>query len=196
MEFATEATFWLGTGEYLEDYWDFYDDWVMGTLDGSGAPVRPILQAIPEKLEEDLGDTEIGCFIDYSGDDCGCTRNCSCRIGKYRIFICDNVTATIGGARVIAAEKDKIVTLTITPEDGYQLIAGSLRVTQVINGEEVTVPVTPQSDVTYTFTMPNNNVDVWAVFEEIPAVEPAEHEHSWDSGWGHNATHHRHHREN
>ncbi len=68
-------------------------------------------------------------------------------------------------------EKAKVgveVTLTITPEDGYKLSDGTLKVTY---GESSEIIPTLQDDGTYKFTMPASDVTVSATFEAIPTHE-------------------------
>ncbi|MDR1932146.1 MAG: hypothetical protein LBQ57_04885 [Spirochaetales bacterium] len=60
----------------------------------------------------------------------------------------------------------KEITLTISPDTGRRLIQDSLR---VFYGEpETDVPLSPQGNTAYTFTLPAFNVTVSAAFEEIP----------------------------
>ena len=62
------------------------------------------------------------------------------------------------------AAEGQTVTLTVTPVTGYRL--QSITVTY---GEAGTITPTKQADGTYTFSMPDDDVTVTAVFEEIPA---------------------------
>ncbi|MCC8156695.1 MAG: S-layer homology domain-containing protein [Oscillospiraceae bacterium] len=59
------------------------------------------------------------------------------------------------------------VTLTVTPDEGYEL--ENLIVTNISTGE--TVPITKISDTQYTFTMPAARVSVDATFVELPDAE-------------------------
>ncbi len=63
------------------------------------------------------------------------------------------------------AEKDALVTLTISPDDGYEL--DSITVTTV---EGDSVQVTRVNDRTYTFIMPFEDVTVNAVFKEKESI--------------------------
>ncbi|MFR8011829.1 MAG: InlB B-repeat-containing protein [Clostridia bacterium] len=77
----------------------------------------------------------------------------------------DVTVGTTGNGAVTAdvetAQMGDTVTLTVTPDEGYQLAAGSLKV----NGGAVTV--TDNGDGTYTFTMPASAVEITAAFEKV-----------------------------
>ncbi len=62
------------------------------------------------------------------------------------------------------------VTLTVTPDDGYEL--DELTVTNVSTGE--TIKLTQISDTQYTFTMPAAKVAIDATFVEIGESEPTD----------------------
>jgi hypothetical protein len=64
-----------------------------------------------------------------------------------------------------SAAKDAQVTLTVNPAEGYRLAEGGLTVKHTSDGTMVTA--TPNGN-TYTFTMPEANVTVTAVLEELP----------------------------
>jgi hypothetical protein len=83
--------------------------------------------------------------------------------GQYSVTIGDLTHGGIGTDKTSAAEGDT-VTLTVTPEAGYQYTEGSLIVTKTGSGEQVTLS---GSDLSYTFTMPANNVTVTATFTAI-----------------------------
>ena len=59
------------------------------------------------------------------------------------------------------------ITLTIKPDDGYRLKAGSLRTTPPVELKEV-VPKETDNTRIFTFTMPDENVTVTGEFEIIP----------------------------
>ena len=73
------------------------------------------------------------------------------------------VTASMSNAK--AGDK---VTLTVTPDEGYQL--DKVTVTDK-NGKEIAL--TEGSDGAYTFTMPATAVTVTATFKAVPDTEPA-----------------------
>lgn len=82
-----------------------------------------------------------------------------------------SITASVDGAAVSGAvNSGKIVTLTVTPNANYELVADSLKVTDT-NGTQ-TVPVTSNSDNTYTFTMPAYAVTVTAQFRQQTTAAP------------------------
>jgi hypothetical protein len=82
------------------------------------------------------------------------------------VFIAETVThgtvsVTENGASRTTAEAGVTITLTVVPETGYRLKAGSLQV----NGGPVAVG---SSGNRYTFTMPEGDVTVTAQFELVP----------------------------
>ncbi|HIR51851.1 MAG TPA: hypothetical protein IAB39_00405 [Candidatus Onthovicinus excrementipullorum] len=75
-------------------------------------------------------------------------------------------------ADVETAQVGDTVTLTVTPDAGYQLTADSLKV------NDGAVSVTDNGDGTYTFTMPAGAVEITAAFEKVDydvLVGTAEH---------------------
>ena len=70
-------------------------------------------------------------------------------------------------ANPTAAKKGDTVTLTVTPEDGYQL--ADLTVTDFWGKD---VALTKQADGTYTFTMPGSQVEIEAAFTQTGEPEP------------------------
>ena len=70
-------------------------------------------------------------------------------------------------ANPTAAKKGDTVTLTVTPEDGYQL--ADLTVTDFWGKD---VALTKQADGTYTFTMPGSQVEIEASFTQAGEPEP------------------------
>ena len=60
------------------------------------------------------------------------------------------------------------ITLTIKPDDGYRLKAGSLRTTPPVELKEVVPKETDNNTRIFTFTLPDANVTVTGEFEEIP----------------------------
>ena len=71
-----------------------------------------------------------------------------------------SVTATVGGETVTSANEGDVVTLVVTPAEGYQLKDGTLKVTKTTGGETVSL-------VDNKFTMPAEGVTVAAEFEAI-----------------------------
>ena len=67
-----------------------------------------------------------------------------------------------------SAKTDTTVTLTVTPNDGYQLQEGSLSV----KAGTADIAVTDKGDGKYSFTMPGAEVTISAVFEQIPTPTP------------------------
>ena len=99
---------------------------------------------------------------------------------NYRI----DVTTTEGGTVTkdpAAAKAGETVTLTPTPEEGYEV--GTVTVTDRF-GEAV--EVTENADGTYTFTMPNGQVSVEVTFVESQA-EPLPFTDVNESDWFHDA---------
>ena len=99
---------------------------------------------------------------------------------NYRI----DVTATEGGAVTkdpAAAKAGETVTLTPTPEEGYQV--GNVTVTDRFGDA---VEVTEQSNGTYTFTMPNGQVKVEVTFVEA-TPEPLPFTDVKEGDWFHDA---------
>lgn len=90
-------------------------------------------------------------------------------IVTYTITVDEEITGGTVVSSLNSAEEGDTVTLTVTPEEGMQLKADSLK---VMNGEDA-VQVTQGTANTYTFTMPAGNVTVTAEFEAV-AVEPDE----------------------
>ena len=80
---------------------------------------------------------------------------------EYSITVQPTTGGTVSPDKTEAAEGET-VTLTVTPETGYQF--GTVTVTNS-NGTEVTA--TPAENGTYTFTMPADNVTVTAAFTAI-----------------------------
>ncbi len=75
------------------------------------------------------------------------------------------IEATEGGS--VSADKKqaivgKTITLTVTPNEGYNYIDESL----TVKAGEKTIPVTPGENGTYTFIMPDTDVTVSATFAE------------------------------
>lgn len=73
-------------------------------------------------------------------------------------------------ASAATAQMGDTVTLTVTPDTGYQLTADSLKV----NGGDVAL--TDNGDGTYTFTMPVGAVEITAEFEQVPEEPPTDPE--------------------
>lgn len=82
----------------------------------------------------------------------------------YNITIGTLANGSVTADKATAAEGDT-VTLTVTPEAGYRLADGSLKVSYG-NGAAVSVS---GGENTYTFLMPTANVTVTAEFEPVPA---------------------------
>ena len=81
-----------------------------------------------------------------------------------------SISAKVGGTAVSGnVESGKTVTLTVTPETNYELVANSLKVTGP-ESQEVTVF---GGDNTYTFTMPAFAVTVTAEFQQQTTDAPA-----------------------
>jgi hypothetical protein len=78
--------------------------------------------------------------------------------GSYTITISPAANGTISASPTEAAAGDPI-TLTVTPDEGYQLKAGSLKA----NATAVTA-----SGTSYTFVMPAANVTITGEFEALP----------------------------
>ena len=88
------------------------------------------------------------------------TLNLVIRTGTtYAIAIASGIENGTVTANTDVACEGETITLTVTPEDGYALISGSLTVTEA-NGDPVDV------DGTNQFTMPANAVTVSATFSE------------------------------
>ena len=92
------------------------------------------------------------------------------------------VTAAVKGEAAETAEEDAEVTLTVAPDEGYRLKAGTLAATYQVPGENATdEPKTEQAVLTpvegkegvYTFKMPAADVTVTAEFEQTYKVEVA-----------------------
>ena len=99
---------------------------------------------------------------------------------NYRI----DVTTTEGGTVAkdpAAAKAGETVTLTPTPEEGYEV--GEVTVTDRFGD---TVEVTENPDGTYTFTMPNGQVRVSVTFVEVQP-EPLPFTDVKESNWFHDA---------
>lgn len=84
-------------------------------------------------------------------------------IYKYSVMVDKNVTnGTITVDKTSAKEGDE-VTITATPSDGYELVAGSVKAYNAVLGAELTV-------TNNKFTMPAANVNVTAQFSLIPTL--------------------------
>ena len=92
------------------------------------------------------------------------------------------VTAAVKGEEVKTAAEGAEVTLTVAPDEGYRLKAGTLAATYQVPGENATdepktekVVLTPVEGKVgvYTFTMPTADVTVTAEFEQTYKVEVA-----------------------
>jgi hypothetical protein len=104
------------------------------------------------------------CSFNYSGDSSTIEANASTPVLTYSITIDSGI---VGG--IVVSEKENAgegdtVTLTVSPDNGKQLIAGSLIVSYNTNQA---APLTPGPDNTFTFTMPAYDVTVTAQFEDI-----------------------------
>lgn len=85
-------------------------------------------------------------------------------IYKYSVMVDKNVTnGTITVDNTSAKEGDE-VTITATPSDGYELVAGSVKAYNAVSGAELTVTNNKK------FTMPAANVNVTAAFSLIPTL--------------------------
>ena len=86
-------------------------------------------------------------------------------------------------SNVDEAEKDQVITLTVLPQDGYQLEDGSL----IVSGNDEEIIVSKIDAHTFTFVMPSFDVVVRASFEAIPTPGPDPFlEDGWvqsDAGW-------------
>lgn len=81
------------------------------------------------------------------------------------ISVDENAGGTVAADKTTGANKDDTVVLTVTPAEGYQLKADSLK---VMNGQtQVTVTAVSGKTNEYTFKMPAAAVTVTAVFEKI-----------------------------
>ena len=83
-----------------------------------------------------------------------------------------------------SAAEGETVTITVTPDEGYELKADSLKVYKkntVVKGGPQALPITPTQDAQdktkYTFTMPAYAVTVMAVFEEKSGTGGGNHHH-------------------
>jgi hypothetical protein len=85
------------------------------------------------------------------------------------ISISDSVTnGTVSASPASAAEGDTVM-VTVTPDDGYRLVAGSLKYTADggVTYTEITV-----AESVYSFVMPAADVTVTAQFEDEPTATP------------------------
>lgn len=80
---------------------------------------------------------------------------------SYRVTVEDTVNGEAESSRSWAS-KDTTITLTVVPDDGYEL--ASLTITKS-NGDEV--QFTDKGNGKFTFTMPGSNVTVEAIFKAI-----------------------------
>lgn len=90
------------------------------------------------------------------------------------------VTAAVKGEEVKTAAEGADVTLTVAPDEGYRLKAGTLAATYQVPGENATdepktekVVLTEGEEGVYTFKMPTADVTVTAEFEQTYKVEVA-----------------------
>lgn len=72
-----------------------------------------------------------------------------------------SVTASVNGSTVDSATAGTTITLTVTPDSGYELVE------LTITTETGTVSCTNNNDGTYSFEMPEGNVTIGATFKEI-----------------------------
>lgn len=95
--------------------------------------------------------------------------------GLFAINIDDVQNGTIVSDPADEAYEGDTVTLTITPEDGYAYVENSLQVVLDGNQQSITVDISAspvaQGVFEATFTMPADDVFVYAQFEEIQPVE-------------------------
>ena len=80
----------------------------------------------------------------------------------------DNGTVTVVGAGDAGFPPEAVVTLKVTPEAGYTLTELTASYLEDDSSEPVTLEPELQENGTYTFSMPNANVTVTAVFEKLP----------------------------
>lgn len=86
-------------------------------------------------------------------------------VTTYTISMLSTANGTVTADKDKAAA-DETVTLTVTPDSGYRLVAGSLTVTKTGRGSTWNVPVNGEgtSSDPYTFRMPAGDVEVTAQF--------------------------------
>lgn len=90
--------------------------------------------------------------------------------GSTTTYYSSTVESSANGSVALStqnAAKGSTVTLTVTPDQGYEL--ASLTVTDQ-NGK--TVALTDKGDGTFTFVMPGSKVTIKAVFQEIQEAQP------------------------
>ena len=78
----------------------------------------------------------------------------------YQIHVPEREGGTISASKK-SAESGESITITVTPDTGYEMASSSLKVTNVTNGTTVNHSV---SDGTYTFTMPASDVTISVIF--------------------------------
>ena len=81
---------------------------------------------------------------------------------SYRVTVADTITGGSVSADKETADIGETVTLTVTPNGGFRLKAGTLKVNGGAEG------ITKTGETSYTFTMPATDVTVSAEFEAIP----------------------------
>ncbi len=89
---------------------------------------------------------------------------------SYSITIADSIEHGSVSAAPTKAEAGASVTLTVTPDDGYELEAITVK---DANSADVAVTQDTSDKSKYTFTMPKSNVAVSATFTESEPLPPA-----------------------
>lgn len=84
-------------------------------------------------------------------------------IYKYSVMVDKNVSNGTVTVDKTSAKEGDLVTITATPSDGYGLVANSLKATNAVTGDELTI-------ADNKFTMPAANVNVTASFYLIPTL--------------------------
>jgi hypothetical protein len=87
---------------------------------------------------------------------------------SYAVTIDDAISNGSLAVDTDEAEEDDVVTITVIPDENYQLVEGSLKA----NDGAIELAA-GEIEGSYTFTMPAEAVLITAAFEEIPVSEPA-----------------------